>query len=64
MILIPPKIVYKGTITGLRVSAGETAFIDNLPYTYQSDFSAGVDGWTGTYTTVAGNIDSIGSEDN
>jgi len=65
MILIPPKIDYKGTITGLRISAVDgTAFIDNLPYTYQSDFSAGVDGWTATRGTVNGNIDSIGGADN
>ncbi len=63
--LLTSAPVYKGTITGLRVSAVDgTAFIDNLPYTYSSDFSAGVDGWTGSRGTVAGDIDSIGGEDN
>jgi len=64
-LLIGQKVVYRGTITGLRISAVDgTAFIDNLPYTYQSDFSAGVDGWTQYGGTNAGNIDSIGGEDN
>jgi hypothetical protein len=31
---------------------------------YESDFSAGVDGATGTRLTIAGNIDGIGGEDN
>jgi len=31
---------------------------------YESDFSSGVDGWTETRATAAGNIDSIGGEDN
>ncbi len=31
---------------------------------YASDFSAGVDGWTGTNMTVAGNIDGIDGVDN
>jgi hypothetical protein len=31
---------------------------------YTSDFSAGVDGWTGTSLTVAGNVDGIGGRDN
>lgn len=35
----------------------------SLSATYASDFSAGVDGWTGTRGTAAGNIDSIGSLD-
>ncbi|HYE30541.1 MAG TPA: LamG-like jellyroll fold domain-containing protein [Methylomirabilota bacterium] len=30
---------------------------------YTSNFSAGVDGWTGTLGTAAGNIDSIGGQD-
>lgn len=64
-LLIGQKVVYRGTVTGLRISAVDgTAFIDNLPYTYSSDFSAGVDGWTGSRGTVAGDIDSIGGEDN
>jgi len=65
LLLAPAKVVYRNTITGLRVSAVDgTAFIDNLPYTYSSDFSAGEDGWSETRGTVAGNIDSIGGEDN
>lgn len=32
--------------------------------TYTSDFSAGVDGWTAYQGAVAGNIDTIGGEDN
>ncbi|MCE5224911.1 MAG: hypothetical protein LLG05_03535 [Porphyromonadaceae bacterium] len=64
-LLIGQKVVYRGTVTGLRISAVDgTAFIDNLPYTYQSDFSAGVDGWGAARGTVAGNIDGIGGEDN
>lgn len=35
----------------------------NTP-TYTSDFSAGVDGWTAAGGAAAGNIDSIGGEDN
>jgi len=63
--LLTSSPVYKGTITGLRVSAVDgTAFIDNLPYTYQSDFSAGENGWQATRGAVAGNIDSIGGADN
>jgi hypothetical protein len=31
---------------------------------YASDFSAGVDGWTGTSMTVAGNVDGIDGVDN
>jgi hypothetical protein len=31
---------------------------------YTSDFSAGVDGWTATNGTAAGNIDGIGGQDN
>jgi hypothetical protein len=65
LLLPPAPVVYKGTINGLRVSAVDgTAFIDNLPYTYQSDFSAGVDGWTVYGGTNDGNIDSIGGLDN
>jgi translation elongation factor P/translation initiation factor 5A len=64
-LLVGQKVVYRGTITGLRISAVDgTAFIDNLPYLYQSDFSAGEDGWTAAQGTVAGNIDSIGGIDN
>ena len=65
MILTGKQVKYRGTVTGLRISAVDgTAFIDNLPYTYSSDFSAGVDGWSGGRGTVTGNIDSIGSADN
>jgi hypothetical protein len=64
-LLIGQKVVYRGTVNNMRISAVDgTAFIDNLPYTYSSDFSAGVDGWIETRGTVAGNIDSIGGEDN
>jgi hypothetical protein len=64
-LLVGQKVVYRGTIAGLRISAVDgTAFIDNLPYTYSSDFSAGVDGWSAIQGTAAGNIDSIGGEDN
>jgi hypothetical protein len=63
--LLAANPVYKSTITGLRVSAVDgTAFIDNLPLVYSSDFSAGVDGWGVNRGAVAGNIDSIESEDN
>lgn len=31
---------------------------------YTSDFSAGVDGWTGSEMTVSGNVDGIGGQDN
>jgi hypothetical protein len=62
-LLVGQKVVYRGTITDLRISAVDgTAFIDNLPYTYSSDFSAGADGFTATRGTVAGNIDSIGGQ--
>jgi len=65
--LLTSAPVYKGTITGLRVSAVDgTAFIDNLPYTYSSDFSAGVDGWSAVNAaqgTVAAPI-SIDGTDN
>jgi hypothetical protein len=64
-LLVGQKVVYRGTITGLRISAVDgTAFIDNLPLTYSSDFSAGVDGWSATQGTAEGNIDSIGGVDN
>ncbi len=58
--LLSSTPVYKGTVTGLRVSAVDgTAFIDNLPYTYSSDFSAGVDGWTEARVVATGNIDDV-----
>lgn len=64
-LLVGQKVVYRGTVTDLRISAVDgTAFIDNLPYTYQSDFSAGVDGFTAKDGTVAGNVDGIGGQDN
>jgi hypothetical protein len=63
-LLVGQKVVYRGTITGLRISAVDgTAFIDDLPLKYSSDFSAGVDGWTGLRATPAGNIDDIPSTD-
>jgi hypothetical protein len=63
-LLVGQKVVYRGTITGLRISAVDgTAFIDNLPYTYSSDFSAGVDGWGSVRGTVDGNIDDIPATD-
>lgn len=40
-----------------HIGASQTAL-------YASDFSAGVDGWTEAQITAAGNIDTIGSEDN
>lgn len=65
LLLAPPKVVYRGTLTGLRISAVDgTAFIDNLPYTYSSDFSAGVNSFSTTTGTLDGNIDGISGEDN
>jgi hypothetical protein len=64
-LLVGQKVVYRGTITGLRISAVDgTAFIDNLPYLHQSDFSSGVDGYSSGAGTVDGNIDSIDGQDN
>jgi hypothetical protein len=58
--------VARGSVTkaNMKISAVDgTAFVD-WGYLYQSNFSAGVDGWTGGNGTATGNIDSIGGEDN
>jgi hypothetical protein len=64
MLLKGQTVKYRGTQTGMRISAVDgTAFIDNLPYTYSSDFSAGTNEWAFSATAGSGNIDSIGGED-
>jgi len=50
-----------GVDGGATASGG--AFVD-WGYKYQSDFSAGVNGFGGSGCSIAGNIDSIGGEDN
>jgi hypothetical protein len=66
------KTVASGTVTqaNMRLSgvdggatASGGAFVD-FGYKYQSDFSAGVDGWTAYQGAVDGNIDGIGGQDN
>ena len=50
-----------GVDGGATASGG--AFVD-FGYKYQSDFSAGADGWFSLDATVTGNIDGIGGQDN
>lgn len=58
--------VARGTVTqaNMKISAADgTAFVDK-GYAYESNFSAGENGWTAVAGAVAGNIDSIGGADN
>ena len=64
------NIVYNRALTAAQVlslyTTGEVDPSDKWGAfnVYVSDFSAGVDGWTGIRMTAAGNIDGIGGQDN